>query len=194
MSELVHYEYPPPKSWEQFEELCADLFGTMWGDPGAVRNGRAGQTQNGVDIVAARGTVYPVGLQCKRKGRFPDKKLTRAEVVAEIAKADEFKPALKEFYILTTAAVDARLQEPVRLINAARRATGKFEVTILFWPDIVARVALLRDVAVKHFPLRGGDGGFSPLLATWYTKKGKLELTGVDWRLAVGELSEDFHV
>ncbi len=66
MTELVHFEYPPPRSWEQFEELCADLFEAMWSDPALVRHGRAGQAQNGVDIVAARGGIYPVGLQCKK--------------------------------------------------------------------------------------------------------------------------------
>lgn len=75
MPELVYFEYPLPRSWEQFEELCADLFEAMWCNPGLVRHGRAGQPQFGVDIVAARGSINPVGLRCKKKYRWPVKLL-----------------------------------------------------------------------------------------------------------------------
>lgn len=44
----VHSELPPPKTWEDFEELCADLFAAEWNDPHLVRHGRAGQEQSGV--------------------------------------------------------------------------------------------------------------------------------------------------
>ncbi|ODO76787.1 hypothetical protein BAY50_24555 [Klebsiella pneumoniae] len=43
MTRLIHFEYAPPRSWEQFEELCADLFEAMWSDPNIVIHGRAGQ-------------------------------------------------------------------------------------------------------------------------------------------------------
>jgi hypothetical protein len=53
----VHQEYAPPRSWEQFEELCADIFQSIFNDPTLVRNGRSGQRQNGVDIVCRDGAV-----------------------------------------------------------------------------------------------------------------------------------------
>lgn len=193
MSDLVHYEYPPPRSWEQFEELCADLFEALWSDPRVVRHGRAGQTQFGVDIIASRGGIYPVGLQCKKKSRWPPKSLTMKEINREIKEAEKFKPALKEFYILTTAPTDTPLQEQVRTLSEARRNAKKFEVEVLFWPEIVRRVARFEAVASKHFPIRGGQEKFSPLLATWYTKAGELELEGKAWHLAVAELGLDFH-
>ena len=40
----------PPKSWEELEEICADLFSREWKDNNATRYGRQGQRQNGVDI------------------------------------------------------------------------------------------------------------------------------------------------
>lgn len=188
MSELVHFEYPPPRSWEQFEELCADLFEAMWSDPGLVRHGRAGQVLHGVDIVAAQGGIYPVGLQCKKKSRWPVKNLTIKEVNHEINEAEKFKPTLKEFYILTTAASDERLQEHVRLLNEARKRQKKFPVIVLFWTEIVRRVARFEQVARKHFPIGGSKNEFAPLLATWYTTDGRLELTGQDWHLAASVL------
>ncbi len=132
MSDLIHFEYPPPRSWEQFEELCADLFEVMWSDPGLARHGRAGQAQHGVDIVAARGAVYPVGLQCKKKTRWPVKKLSTAEVDQEVKKAAKFSPALKELYILTTAISDERLQLHVRTLNESRKKLNQFTVEVLF--------------------------------------------------------------
>lgn len=43
---------PIPKDWDEFENLCADLFSKEWGDRNATRNGRQGQRQHGVDIYA----------------------------------------------------------------------------------------------------------------------------------------------
>lgn len=193
MSELVDFEFPPPRSWEQFEELCADLFEALWSDPGLVRHGRAGQVQYGVDIIATRGDVYPVGLQCKKKAQWPAKKLTVGEIEHEVNEAEKFSPPLRELYILSTAASDQRLQQHVRTFNDARKRQGKFPVIVLFWTEIVRRVARFDQVARKHFPIRGGEQSFSPLLATWYTSNGQLELAGMNWHLAVAELGEDFY-
>jgi hypothetical protein len=192
VSNLVHFEFPPPRAWDQFEELCADLFEAMWSDPGLVRYGRSGQLQHGVDILAARGAIFPVGLQCKKKGRWPVKKLTFDEVKKETEEADKFSPLLKEFYILTTALSDVRLEQQVRQFNESRQRDKKFLVTILTWPEIVRRVARYDEVARKHFPLGGADNSFSPLLATWYTRDGKIEVTNEEWTLSVGELGEDY--
>lgn len=192
MPNLVHFEFPPPRSWEQFEELCADLFEAMWSDPGLVRHGRAGQPQHGVDIVAARGSIFPVGLQCKKKARWPVKRLTFAEVKNETEKADKFSPGLKEFYILTTALGDERLENQVRQFNQSRQKNGKVLVTVLSWAEIVRRVARYDDVARKHFPLGRRENSFTPLLATWYTRDGKLEATGEEWAISVRELGEDY--
>ena len=38
---------PIPKDWNEFEEICADLFSNEWGDRNATRNGRQGQRQEG---------------------------------------------------------------------------------------------------------------------------------------------------
>ncbi len=193
MAELVHFEYPPPRSWEQFEELCADLFEAMWSDPGLVRNGRAGQAQHGVDIIAARGGISPVGLQCKKKSQWPVKELSVKEVMSEIEAAEKFSPELKEFYILTTAASDAGLQKHIRILNDSRKKKDKFLVEVLFWPEIVRRVARFDQVARKHFALGANKDEFSPLLTTWYTREGKIELSNKEWCLAVGEVGEDFY-
>jgi len=192
MTEFHHFEYPPPRSWEQFEELCADLFEAAWNDPSLVRHGRAGQRQNGVDIVARQGGRYPVGLQCKKRKRWPVKKLTIAEIDAEVNEAMGFHPRLEAFFLLTTAEDDTKLQEHIRRINEQHKAAGLFPIVLLAWPEIVRRVTLYERVARKHFGGFGSAELVSPLLATWYAKGGKLELAETEWKLSVAEVAEDF--
>jgi hypothetical protein len=186
-------DYAPPRSWEQFEELCADLFQAAWRDPALVRHGRAGQRQHGVDIVARNGALYPIGLQCKRRSQWPVTKLTTAQIDIEVAEALNFKPALKAFYILTTAPDDAKLSEHVRKINEKHQAATLFEVVLLGWNEILRRATLDKNVADKHFGPAGGGAPRSPLLATWMMSKGRLEKIGVEFRLSVEELIQDLH-
>lgn len=191
MANYAQFEYAPPKSWDQFEELCADLFQTSWNDSSLVRHGRSGQSQDGVDIVARHGALYPVGIQCKRRAKWPVSKVTIAQIDSEIKDADEFKPTLKHFYIVTTAQDDTKLQAHLRSINEARRNAKKYEVTLLGWSELVRRVTLEPTVAHKHF---GAVGGVQPepLLATWFTKRGGLRFTNREFELAVEELALDF--
>ena len=189
----VHADYAPPRSWEQFEELCADVFQSAWGDPALVRHGRAGQRQNGVDIVGRNGALYPIGLQCKKRSKWPVSRLTPKQIDAEIKEALGFKPVLKAFYILTTAPDDAVLLDHVRKINELHEKEKLFEVVLLCWGDIVRRITLDLHVANKHFGPSGGGAPRSPLLATWIMSKGKLEKTGAELELSVKELIQDLH-
>ena len=139
MNVHAHAEYLPPKTWQQFEELCADTFATDWSDPALVRLGRAGQRQHGVDIVARRGDQSPIGLQCKRKSRWPVERLTTVDIDVEVAEAKKFRPKLRSFYILTTAPDDAKLQKHARAISAKHEAKGLFDVKVLRWSEIARR-------------------------------------------------------
>ena len=186
-------DYAPPRSWEQFEELCADVFQSAWSDPGLVRHGRAGQTQNGVDIVARHGAIYPIGLQCKKRGVWPPRRLTAADVDEAVAMAEDFEPPLKQFYILTTAAGDAGLLKHVREISQRHESDGRFTVGLFGWEEIVRRAMLDPAVTAKHFGPSVGVAARSPLLATWFMSEGRLEMTGDDLALAVAELSQDLH-
>ena len=186
-------DHVPPRSWEQFEELCADVFQSAWSDPGLVRYGRNGQTQHGVDIVARNGTIYPIGLQCKKRGAWPPRRLTAADVDEAVAMAEGFEPPLKQFYILTTAPGDAGLLNHVQEINQRHENDGRFTVGLFGWDEIVRRAMLDPAVMAKHFGPSAGAAARSPLLATWFMSEGRLEMTGDDLVLAVAELSQDLH-
>lgn len=191
MSIHVHIEQAPPKTWQQFEELCADVFAAAWSDPAMVRHGRGGQAQHGVDIYGRCGNQWPVGLQCKRKSRWPVTKMTTADIDNEVAEARKFRPKLKSFYILTTAPNDAALQEHVRLITARHVRRGLFDVHVLGWEEICRRATLYPAVADKHFGA-GGIGSREPLLATWYASGGRLELKGAKLAVTCRELAHEF--
>ena len=143
-------DYAPPRSCEQFEELCADIFQSAWSDPEFLRHGRSGQLQNGVDMLVRHGAIYPIGLQCKRRSVWPLRRLTAAEVDEAVALAINFAPPLKQFYILTVAPGDAVLLKHVRKFSQRHEAEGLFTVGLTGWDEIVRRATLDPAVTAKH--------------------------------------------
>ena len=151
MPTLAMIEFPRCRSWEELEELCWDLFRTEWNDPNAVRIGRQGQAQDGVDVYGRRSGRGPyIGVQCKVHGS--QRVLTLREVQAEVRKAEGFDPPLGELIIATTAPRDAALQREIRLLTQERERGGRFAVYVRFWEDLTSRLALDRDMARRHYP------------------------------------------
>ena len=90
-----------PKNWQDFETLCQKLWGEIWNCPEIKKNGRAGQTQNGVDVSGIPfGERDYYGIQCKGKDEYTNKQLTEDEITSEIEKAKLFLPPLKNFISL----------------------------------------------------------------------------------------------
>ena len=57
-----------PENWEDFENLCKKLWGEIWDCKEIKKNGRKGQTQDGVDVYGIpKGEVSYYGIQCKGK-------------------------------------------------------------------------------------------------------------------------------
>lgn len=189
--QLVHYEQSPPRSWDQFEELCADVFQEEWRDTGLVRHGRAGQSQDGVDIVGRDGAFWPVGIQCKKKSAWPVKKLSSADLDSEVAKAKKFKPTLKAFYLVSTAPDDEKVQARAREITRQHKATGLFTVHVIGWGELVRRAARHPLIAAKHFGAYS-EGQPTPLLASWRASDAKLLMDDAELAVAIRELLYDF--
>ena len=147
-------QIPPPKSWETFEDLCHQLFKTVWCDPYAQKNGRRGQKQHGVDICGSPGANYHIyqGIQCKTKNDPSGNIQSTTELELEIAKAETFEPALHHWILATTAPVDAILQQKAREISVARKEAGKFTVSVLGWSEIVALLCKHNQVLSKFYP------------------------------------------
>lgn len=138
---------PRPKSWDEFEDICADVLKRMWKDPYVTRNGRSGQAQNGVDTY---GHPEHLGGQAARQYAAAQCKATDAltldTVEAEVKNAEGVKPKLTEYLIMTTAHRDANLQEEIRT------KTWPFRVQVMFWEDISLELSGHDDLLQKHFP------------------------------------------
>lgn len=123
---------PRPKSWDEFEDICADVLRRVWEDPYIVRNGRSGQRQYGVDCyglpkhLGGPATKKYAGVQCKETDT-----LSIAIVREEAKKAEKFKPSLSEYVVMSTAPRDSKVQEEVRNYD------WPFErVHVMFWDDV----------------------------------------------------------
>ncbi len=138
---------PIPKSWDEFEDICADLLKELWRDSFVTRNGRSGQAQNGVDIygqpahLGGSASGCYAGVQCKLT-----KSLSFATIETEVKRAESFKPTLTEFMIMTTASRDSKLQEDIRI------RTWVFPVKIRFWEDISLELSGLPHLLQKFYP------------------------------------------
>jgi tetratricopeptide (TPR) repeat protein len=144
-------ELPKPKSETEFEEMCAIVYGEVFGDPLPKLNGRRGQKQAGVDVYV-RSRTGRIGIQSKR---YKDGSLTLKHVAEEVRKAEEGPVAIVTLIVATTAANDAKLLADVMAFSDEREAAGKFPVQIEFWDDIrahVARFATLQALYDPHAP------------------------------------------
>ena len=144
----------PPKEWGIFEDLCHALFKRVWRDSLAQKNGRRGQAQHGVDIFGSwdQDRRSFVGVQCKGKDSNYGSKAKWPEVLAEIAKAEKFAPALDKWIFATTAPVDARLQQAARELSVERTAKGLFSIDVLGWDEIQSMMASEPDVVAEFYP------------------------------------------
>lgn len=138
----------PPSNWQDFEELCKRIWENKWNSPDdIIRNGRLGQSQNGVDISAyVESKKGYCGVQCKGKDNFTNKQMTIAEIDEEINKAKNFKPALKSLTFATTAPKDTTIEEYVRTRNIENVENGLFSISIFSWEDIVSLIEQYKSV------------------------------------------------
>jgi hypothetical protein len=149
----------PPREWTVFEDLCLAIFRAEWNDALALKNGRVGQPQHGVDVYgspqAHRNIFY--GVQCKGKERNYGSKATVSELKKELAQAEHFRPSLSHWIFATTASKDATLQQTARELSAERHAIDQFPVTALGWEDIQSLLARHPDVVEDFYPEHAYD-------------------------------------
>lgn len=139
---------PPPKSWDEFEDIMLDVAKFKWDRVDFQRNGRLGQAQEGVDVYGQDENDNYIGIQCKNTVQGITFKL----IEEEVAKAEKFEPELTKLYIATTAPRDAPIQKQVRQLSETRKLSRKFSISILFWADIASDIASNETFVFKHYP------------------------------------------
>jgi len=139
---------PPPKSWEEFEDISLAAAKLRWSSNDFFRHGRTGQKQDGVDVYGHDDDGRLIGVQCKNTIEG----VSLAVIETEVAHAESFEPALDCLYVAATAKRDASLQKAVRILSEGRRKAGRFPVGILFWDDVCHDLATDDDVFFAHYP------------------------------------------
>ena len=154
MSSLLNKQIPPPASWEEFEDMCRDLWRLLWNDHNAQKNGRQGQAQAGVDVYGQPdGGSKWAGVQCKGKDNYTEKTLTDKELRDEVDKAKKFTPPItKEYVMATTGLRDAKIQQVAREITQQHQKEGLFPVHVWFWEDIKDKFAEYPEQIKKYYP------------------------------------------
>lgn len=144
--------FPRLKSDDEFEDLALDLCRLEWDDPYASdRNGRSGQSQDGVDIFGHPSDRHGAncGAQCKL--RTGDKQPSESDIEAEVQRARNFTPPLKLLILITDAPRDVNTQKIVRRISEREQKAGGFEVAVWFWDSICQRIAAHPSIIIKYF-------------------------------------------
>lgn len=137
MPTIASSNIPPPKSWDEFEDITLGAAKLRWNSSDFYRNGRSGQKQDGVDIWGHDDDHRHIGVQCKNTVDS----ISLTTIKKEIANAENFEPMLDRLYVATTAKRDAVLQRAVRDISSQRAKWDQFKVDILFWDDICQDLA-----------------------------------------------------
>ncbi len=133
-----------PAKEQDFEDNCVVLWKCILNDPSVQKVGRRGQKQKGVDLYGYRDRKrdHLVGLQCKLK--TGSRKLTEKEVRDEFDQALTFEPTPTEYYILTTADDDQKLQALARKLSAEQAKKG-VQIAFYIWGW-----GSISDEAAKH--------------------------------------------
>ncbi len=132
----VPFEISKPAGSDEFEDMCARVYGTVFNDPLPQTNGRRGQKQGGIDVFvdAPEGRL---GVQCKR---FADGALKLKHVEHEVSEADKANTPIVRLIVATTATSDAVLLREVQDLSDARAAKGQYPVKIEFWQDLCRHI------------------------------------------------------
>jgi tetratricopeptide (TPR) repeat protein len=152
VSNVLSRHFLPPANWQDFEQLCYDLFRRLWRDQGTELHGRRGQPQAGVDAYGENKDDNKLcGVRCKGKNGAYGAAVTKKELIAEIEKAKKFKPPLDRFILVTTAPNDAIIQATSREITETHRNAGLFDVEVKGWDNLKQLITDFPEIVKKYF-------------------------------------------
>ena len=146
------FQIPKPIDEQVLERAPLELFRCVLNDPNVTTYGRRGQAQQGVDIYGKRDAnpSHYVGVQCKLKSG--DNVLTEKIVREEVDLALGFEPALVEYFILTTAPDDAKLQKLARILEVEIQQNHGRQLSIQIWGwNTLEREIQRHPTAIKEF-------------------------------------------
>ncbi|MCF7864993.1 MAG: hypothetical protein K9M11_00615 [Candidatus Pacebacteria bacterium] len=172
--DIAQWQVPPPREWEKFERLSADLWQEIWNDHNLVRYGRSGQRQNGIDILGKVKETQKLGaIQCKKKDATSNETadaLSVSDIQDIVDEAKKFNPPLTELVIAYTGKRDTSLQQAALKISMEHATKGMFSVHVFSWDDILEKLGNFGNVASKYYPALASSN-VDPSLSDAFTEK-----------------------
>ncbi len=141
-----------PESDEGFERLCRNVLRREWRSSDLDRLGRPGQRQHGIDLLGTSPDGACIAAQCKLRTA---KKLSIAEIIADVQRADASGEPLASLTFVTTMRRDVSLQREVLSLHRKRIKAKQFRVQIMFWDELeemLHRHQDLRDEYLGRLP------------------------------------------
>lgn len=134
-----------PSTEQEFETLCAHIYGEVFNCKTPSMYGRRGQKQYGLDVLVYKDNLNKssnrIGIQCKHVSKLPFDGKDEVTIVKEIAKADSGQQQISQLIIATSLSSDRKLTDAVNALSDERVNEGKFPVEVQFWNDIENYIA-----------------------------------------------------
>ena len=160
MSEFPATQIPRPRDEQAFERCNEILWRCILKDEAAHLHGRRGQKQRGVDLTGLRDGQPDqiVGVQCRLKSE--GQILTDAEVRKEVEKALTFTPPLAEYFIVTTAPDDEKLQRLAHelSISASKDRDRPIKIRVWGWGILEREIRRYPDALRAFDPSHTAQG------------------------------------
>lgn len=129
-----------PSTEQEFETLCAHIYGEIFNCKTPSMYGRRGQKQYGLDVLVYKDNLNKssnrIGIQCKHVSKLPFDGKDEVTIVKEIAKADSGQQQISQLIIATSLPSDRKLTDAVNALSNERVNEGKFPVEVQLWNDI----------------------------------------------------------
>ena len=160
MSEYSAMQISKPRDEQTFERCNEILWRCILRDETVQLHGRRGQKQRGVDLAGLRNGQPDqiVGVQCKLKSE--GQILTEAEVRKEVGKALTFTPPLAEYFIVTTAPDDEKLQRLVLelSLSASENRDKPLKIRVWGWGSLEREIRRYSDAIGAFDPSLTAQG------------------------------------
>jgi hypothetical protein len=138
---MVTLNFPAPSNADDFDRLVCQIAELKFGVT-AVRYGRSGQAQHGVDITLTDNHDRVIGIQSKNTVE-----LTTATMDAEIAKLDTAPFSLNEYIFATTAKSSTHHTDHAIKLS---KSHAPLKVTVWAWNHINDLLNTMPSVALVY--------------------------------------------
>lgn len=147
-------QFSIPSNEQDFEELCADVYGIIFNCTVPSKYGRRGQAQHGLDLIIYQNNINSdntrIGIQCKHVQKLTFDGNHGDSFTKELKRAEKSQEKISKFILATSLPSNARLLDEVNKLSQQRIVDGKFPVEIHFANDLEHRINSSRELSDRY--------------------------------------------